>query len=61
MHLIDRAQGVDPATLTHKQRSANRADLMELLDDPECQLLPRRRRWSIRCAVRDISPARIAR
>ena len=35
-HLIDRAQGVDPATLTHKQRSVNRADLMELLDDPEC-------------------------
>ncbi|NNN08626.1 MAG: GNAT family N-acetyltransferase [Acidimicrobiaceae bacterium] len=34
--LIDRAQGVDPETLTAEQRSANRADLENLLDDPEC-------------------------
>lgn len=35
-NLIDRAQGVDPESLTHEQRTANRADLVNLLDDPEC-------------------------
>ena len=33
---IDQAQGVDTETLTREQREANEADLVELLDDPEC-------------------------
>jgi ribosomal protein S18 acetylase RimI-like enzyme len=33
---IDQAQGVDTGTLTREQRVANEADLVELLDDPEC-------------------------
>jgi ribosomal protein S18 acetylase RimI-like enzyme len=34
--MIDRAQGVDVASLSAAQRESSRADLVELLDDPEC-------------------------
>ena len=33
---IDLAQGVDPAALSPAQREANEADLVDLLEDPEC-------------------------
>ena len=35
--LIDQAQGVRLDALTDVQREANKADLVELLDDPDCQ------------------------
>jgi len=34
--LIDQAQGTPLESLTSEQREANRADLVELLDDPDC-------------------------
>jgi GNAT superfamily N-acetyltransferase len=34
--LIDTAQGVDLALLTSEQRRTNEADLVELLEDPDC-------------------------
>ncbi|MDH2903019.1 MAG: GNAT family N-acetyltransferase [Actinomycetota bacterium] len=34
--LIDRAQGVDPESVTDRQRAANTATIVDLLEDPEC-------------------------